>query len=229
MTDDLRKSLAVLWRRILLTDTTKIFGNEAKRLLTSRGRKGDLIPQPGFVGRNYEQGGLVFVSMNPGKGSRNQDNNFDLGQYKRLEALRDAVEADEIIDRFLAYTDYFHQEWPGPMYRDFIKPILEHAKIDFSSTAYLNLLKWRTENPNGLENLYDLSWENHTGEQFRDLKPRLVVAIGLGAGAAFERNDRKTKCFAIPRAHNNIRPVSGPAKIREIKDWLTKHPLKIHH
>ena len=112
------------------------------------------------------------------------------------------------------------------IFRNFIAPVLEYAGVDFSRVAYLNLLKWRTKKSSGLARLYDLSWHDHTQDQFGLLQPSLVIAIGSDAGNAFRRHDPSGVHFdAIPRViGNNIGP-EGYAALERIKKWLQHYPM----
>ncbi len=228
MEANLQQSLALLWRRVLRTNRARLFGAESKRLRNLNW--GDRIAQPGFVGPNYEAGGLVFVSMNPGGGDDGLGP-FDKAQYKILKRLRKCSKSDAAthFSEFNALLQYLipRGDIGGPIFQNFLEPVLHHARTDFSSVAYLNLLKWRTtKESRSLDNLYDLSWRDHTGEQFRLLKPRVVIAVGVDAGKAFQRHHTNhTYHHAIHRVYNNI-GKEGRDDIRMIRTWLKKHPLR---
>ncbi len=124
---NLQQLLALLWRRVLRTNRTRLFGDEAK-LLQNR-NWGDLLAQPGFVGPNYETGGLVFVSMNPGGGPNEGLGRFDLEQYQILKRLRDGSESDAAI-YFSEYNALLHHLIPrgdigGPIFQSFIEPVAQ--------------------------------------------------------------------------------------------------------
>jgi hypothetical protein len=224
MDPDLTRKAALLWKRILLEDPTQIFGAESTRLLQRNW--GDRIAQPGYVGRLYSVRGLTFVSMNPGGGPSQGLGPEDLAQYEVLQKLRDSTEA-EAPSAFLELTAVLERIMPTwKIFRNFVSPVLEHAKVDFSHVAYLNLLKWRTKSSSGLARLYDLSWRDHTQDQFALLQPSLVIAIGSDAGNAFRRHYPSDVHFdSIPRViGNNIGP-EGRAALERIKEWLQHHPL----
>ncbi len=218
------RKTALLWRRILRQSPSQIFGAEAHRLLDRNW--GDRIPQPGYVGREYSPRGLIFVSMNPGGGPKQGLGPKDLAQYKMLEALRDATEADapSAFLEFVALLERIMPTWR--ISRNFVLPVLEYAQVDFVHVAYLNLLKWRTRQSSGLARLYDLSWQHHTGEQFSLLKPSVVVAIGSDAGNAFRRHSMAdVHLEVIPRViGSNIGPA-GRGALERIKAWFKINPL----
>ena len=229
MEKNLQQSLALLWRRVLRTNRKRLFGDETKRLRDLKW--GDRIAQPGFVGPNYETGGLVFVSMNPGGGNDGLGP-FDLEQYKILKRLRNCSESDAAT-HFSEFNGLLQRLIPrgdigGPIFQTFLEPVLHHARTEFSSVAYLNLLKWRTKESNGLNKLYDLSWQDHTGDQFNLLKPQVVIAVGVDAGKAFQRHHTNHAYFnAIHRVIGNNIGKDGRDDIRKIGTWLKKHPLRI--
>jgi len=108
------------------------------------------------------------------------------------------------------------------IYRNFVAPVLQCARLRLSQVAYLNLLKWRTHQGAALERLYELSWKHHTREQFILLEPGFVIAIGVGAGRELQiLNSSSTEVHVIPRIRNNIGRV-GKQKIIDICARLVK-------
>jgi len=218
MDTEFHKSLALHWRETLRLDPEAIFGSEAKRLLNRNW--GDRVPQPGYVGINYRPGGLVFVSMNPGGGPLEGLGQEDLKMYAALQRLRDCNTA-QASKSFAGLSGLLHevmQTWK--IYKVFVAPVLEYSGNEFSNTAYLNLLKWRTQKSSGLRTLYKLSWENHTRQQLELLQPSVVVAIGTDAGREFRRyytNDIQFQ--AIPRVIGNNIGQPGREALAEIKKW----------
>jgi hypothetical protein len=219
--------LALLWQRILRTDAQTLFGADASRLQT-RGW-GDRIAQPGYVGCEYAQGGLVFVSMNPG-GGREKDgpNADDVRQYDVLNRLRDDG-TDSMVPTFYELMTVLGEIMPGwKIYRNFVAPVLDSAGVSFQKVAYFNLLKWRTESSSGLNRLYDVSWHDHVREQLELLAPSTVIAVGSDAGKAFRRHHQKTIHFdVIPRVIGNN--VGGPGReaLARIDTWFKDHPIGI--
>ena len=217
--------LALLWQRILQTDPQTLFGMGADRL-QNRGW-GDRIAQPGYVGREYEPGGLVFVSMNPGGGrEKDEANAEDRRQYAVLTRLRDA-DANSVVPIFYKLSAVLSDIMPTwKIHRNFVVPVLKSAGVSFQRVAYLNLLKWRTESSSGLNQLYDISWQDHVREQIELLTPSTVIAIGSDAGNAFRRHHQKTIHFdAIPRVIGNNVGTPGREALARIDGWLRDHPM----
>lgn len=211
-------SLALHWRDTLLLDPEKIFGLEAERLLNRNW--GDRVPQPGYVGPDYRPGGLIFVSMNPGGGPMEGLGNEDLRMYEALNRLRNCKTA-QATKCFTALAHLLQGVMPTwKIYKVFVAPVLGYSNNAFTNVAYLNLLKWRTKKSSGLNNLYKLSWENHTRQQVELLQPGTVVAIGTDAGKAFRRFYTSDIQFqAIPRVIGNNIGQPGRDALGEIKKW----------
>jgi hypothetical protein len=191
----MRIELAALWQRILQTDPADLFETTIGRLQNRSW--GDQLAQPGYVGPNYQRGGLAFVSMNPGGGRGSGLGPEDLLQYEALTQLRDCTDA-ELAAKFPALTEIFQKIMPTwKIIQRLVDPILNATGIPFSSIAYFNLLKWRASDSSNLSKLYDLSWRDHTGPLHFDVIPRVIG--------------------------NNI-AEPGKEAIRRICGWLSAHP-----
>lgn len=220
----MHRELGLLWQRILRTDPAELFAEEASRLQNRSW--GDHMPQPGFVGNCYQQGGIAFVSMNPGGGRGVGLGAEDLLQYEALKALRDCPDSD-VVGRFETLTEVLSRIMPTwKIIQNFVDPILRETRLSFSSIAYFNLLKWRTSDSSKLKKLYDISWRDHTADQVRILEPGVVIAVGVDAGNAFRRHHTDAKYFdVIPRVIGNNIGEPGKAAIRRISIWLAEHPV----
>jgi hypothetical protein len=220
----MRLELARLWRKILRTDPSQLFDKDVARLQNRSW--GDQLAQPGYVGRDYKPGGLAFVSMNPGGGRGAGLGATDLRQYEALIRLRDCGDA-EIGARYDTLMDVLEETMPTwSIIQRFVGPILRQTATSFPSIAYFNLLKWRTSTSNSLSELYDISWREHTGEQFRLLRPNVVIAVGVDAGKAFRRHCADSPHFdVIPRVIGNNIGEPGKEAIRRICVWLLENPI----
>jgi hypothetical protein len=150
----------------------------------------------------------MFVGMNPGGGPQEGLGRENLMQYEVLQNLREAEE-DNLVAAFIELTNVLTAIMPTlRIFENFVRPILNCANLDFSQVAYLNLLKWRTKSSKRLARLYEVSWNAHTRKQIELLSPRIVIAIGVSAGCAFQRHDVANLHFdEIPRVvGNNIGP-----------------------
>lgn len=217
---ELELNLPMLWWRILNQEPREIFGAEVAKLRNSSW--GDGIPQPGYVGREYERNGIAFVSMNPGGSQGDQPGSTDEKQLRALRRFGRCAEADapHAFPEVMRVLEGVMPTWS--IYSNFVAPVLQCARLRLSQVAYLNLLKWRTQRGAALDRLYELSWKHHTREQFNLLEPGFVIAIGVGAGRKFQQLDSlSTEVHAIPRIHNNI-GQAGRQKIVEICARLTQ-------
>jgi hypothetical protein len=168
------------------------------------------------MGLRYRPGGLLFVSMNPGAGTKDGLSADDQRQYAALQRLRDADEAAALAE-FDELTQVLADIMPGwKIHQNFVAPVLRAAGLDFSDVAYVNLLKWRTTASSGLARLYALSWDHHTRDQLELLAPNRVIAIGSDAGRAFQRHYAGAVDFDfIPRIiGNNVGPAGRAALAR---------------
>ena len=207
--------LESLWVRILQSDPVSIFGNDVGMLLDRNW--GDRIPQPGYVGRLYSEGGIVFVSMNPGGMRGDGLGETDRIQLGALHELR-AARIHEVRDKFLATMRVLETIMPTwTIFRNFVEPILNSAHIELPSVAYVNLLKWRTKKDARMKRLYDASWNAHTREQLLLLDPQLVISIGMSADNALRRlYTGKATVLAIPRVIGNNIGLRGREAIERI-------------
>jgi len=214
MVPELELKLAMLWWRILHQEPRCLFGTEAAKLRNSSW--GDEIPQPGYVGGEYESHGIAFVSMNPGGSQGDRPGSTDEKQLVALRHFRECAEVDapHAFPKVMRVLEEVMPTWS--IYRNFVAPVLQCARLRLSQVAYLNLFKWRTQQGAALERLYELSWKHHTREQFNLLEPGFVISIGVGVGRQFQRLDSSsTEVHAIPRIRNNI-GRAGRQKIIEI-------------
>ncbi len=180
MTD--RLELAQLWQSILRTDPSELFGWDAERLAQRPG-SGDDLPQPGFVGPLYRPGGILFLAKNPGKGALPL-NAVEAGHVRALKNLQSA-DLDSLLGSFETLMESLMQIMSGwDIVKNYVRPIISKADMDLDSIAYLNLLKWRCDIPTMY--MFRQSWQAHTREQYRLLRPTFVIAIGKGPADIFD-------------------------------------------
>ncbi len=217
--------IARLWRSVLQRDPRGIFGAHATRLLNRNW--GDQIPQPGYIGPACFEGGLAFISMNPGGMRGDGLGPTDRTQLEALRGLRDCSEGDidATFDRMRVVLAQAMRTWG--IFQKFVQPILECGHLELEQVAYLNLLKWRTQKSTDLVPLYECSWQSHTCEQVALLRPKVVVSIGSDAGKAFRRlYSGGATLFAIPRVIGNNIGAAGRREIDRICKWLASNPIQ---
>lgn len=222
MDSKLRRELIQLWQKILKTEPEKLFG-DLNELLQNR-NWGDRIPQPGYVGKLYAKGGVVFVGMNPGGGPNDGLSERDIELYRGLENLRES-DVRNSAKQFELVNSLLASSIPTYKYaRTYVVPVLQGSGMHMTDVAYLNLLKWRTRSKTSVANLnklYDRSWYDHTGKQIELLAPRLVVAVGSDAGRAFKRHTAEVPTVeVIPRVIGNNIDSRGKEVIKRIVEGV---------
>ena len=175
-----RETLAEIWARILsFTEHPQdVFGLFSERLLDRQASDEDRLPHPGYVGRNYSKGGLLFLAMNPGNGPTNGPDPAEAPHYEALRSLRHARSQVRRLsfDALMSYDESWY-----PQIRIMtvvVKPIMDGTGTHLDSIAYMNVLKWRTKKSSGLAPLYRLSMKAHTLDQLEALDPGLIVILG---------------------------------------------------
>jgi hypothetical protein len=180
MTD--RLELAHLWQSVLRTDPRQLFGRNADRLARRPG-SGDELPQPGFVGSQHQPGGILFLAKNPGKGTLP----LSALEEHHVQALRNlkAADPDSLLGSFETLMESLVQIMSAwDIVRNYVRPVISKADMDLDSIAYLNLLKWRSDDEPTMS-MFRRSWQAHTREQLRLLRPAFVIAIGKGTADVF--------------------------------------------
>lgn len=176
-----RTALAERWWTILsyTERPQELFDLFADRLLDRGGAFEDRLPHPGFVGRNYEKGGLLFLGMNPGNGPAGADPAQE-PHYAGLRRLLEAPPPDrrEAFESLMAFDELWY---PGIRIMEVVVgPVLEGVGKGFDGVAYLNVPKWRTQGSANLGPLYRQSMALHTLGQLEVLDLGLIVVLGVG-------------------------------------------------
>ena len=135
----------MLWQKIANNSPPPLLA--ASGLLHDRAHGYDCLPQPGFVGHRYRQGGLVIFGLNPAAGGDGLSRD-DITQYELLNNLRKAS-GNEVVEAFKALMNHFTQFMPNwkIIENNGLNSIFREHQISFSDVAYLNLCKWRTTLP----------------------------------------------------------------------------------
>ena len=167
-----RDQLAALWQGILSHTgrPQEVFGEFSDRLLVCPEGHVDQLPHPGYVGRNYHRGGLLFLAMNPGNGTQGPDP----GQEPHYAGLRRLKETSplarrEAFDALMSYDETWHPQIR--IMNVVVKPVMEGVGCGHDSIAYMNVLKWRTKDSGRLAPLYKISMKAHTLGQLEALDP----------------------------------------------------------
>ena len=231
-----RLELAQLWQSILQCDPNQLFGRDAVILMDTD--VGDDLPQPGFVGSSYRPSGVLFLGNNPGNGpsDSNKLNNLEIRHIRALRNLKGATPDSLLVsfEELMGALVPIMSEWG--LVQKYVRPILSGVNMDLDSIAYLNLFKWRSrifkwrssqELP---AHAYRQSWQEHTGEQHRLLRPKFVVALGTVTFGKFKEVSRGSdttgvRVFKLKRARNDRQPLP-PETVQlmpEIAEEIRRH------
>ena len=187
MTDDNRGELAILWhqcaqimRRDVFSDTDILrpkYDEPGGRIAAQMD-----IPAIGTVGRNYQEHGVSFVSVNPAGGkatSRSTESDDHL--YDAFAGVRDANSPSAISDAFESMVSRFSVAVRGwTITRQYIDPILRELKVSFDDVCYLYLVPFRTLGDKGstMPERFTLSaYEKHLKHQLSATRPALLIAV----------------------------------------------------
>ena len=173
---EFRKALAILWRDISRLNERDIFKDAPTARRHARGD--DALAQPGYVGRGYRPGGVVFIGANPG-GAKLKNVVTDGQQNRFLRALKRAGSEAESIDAFEALTAHLAtamRGWRLPQVA--VNPVIAGTKIGFEDIAFINIVKWRTNAEKVPTSALHASWDFGTAQQVKLLRPSIIVALG---------------------------------------------------
>ena len=223
-----RVELARLWQSILQTDPDQLFGRQdANSRLVRRPDSGDEIPQPGFVGSEYQPGGVLFIAKNPAKGELPL-NTLEERHVQTLRSFKSS-HSDSLPESFetlMKELVHIMSEWH--MVRNYVRPIISKAGVELESVAFLNLFKWRSDDVTRA--MFRRSWQAHTGEQYRLLRPALVIAVGKGTADIFGRvseprdtTDIKLRVLERGPSDRQRPPIGTIRLIPEIAQDIREH------
>jgi hypothetical protein len=221
--------VALLWQEILRSDHPDMFAN-AQNDAIDRAHGHDRLPQPGFVGRRYQPGGILLIAQNPGNDPFGKgEGTLDLTQYTPLRRLRDAKNRRETIhasQHLMATLESIMKKWN--IIRVVARPLLHALDLDLDDVAYLNLVKFRTRNSNIGSNLYDKSWPS-TSQQITLLDPFDIIALGAKTHKQFTRRytGNATTHPRIPRGRGDTYlPEEGEKAIKIIAATISGRHIR---
>ncbi len=222
-----RLELAHLWQSVLKTDPNRLFGRDAENLM-QESDSGDDLPQPGFVGPSYRAGGVLFLGNYPGNATKD----LSVLERQHVRCLRDLKDATPVrvqgsFEALMASLVPAMSEWG--LVQKYVRPILPGSDMDLDSIAYINLFKWRSrrEPP---AHMYHRSWREHTGKQYRLLRPKFVVALGNGTFDRFKalssaRDTTGVGLFKLKRSRGDQQPPPAATLqlMPEIAEEIRQH------
>lgn len=166
------------------------------------------VPFLGFCGPRYQQGGFVFLAINPGGG----------GDAYTARTPQDR-ELIPLIEKFVA-SDIEHADATFTRMRDryaahvqswnlwrIMKPTLAACNQAIDQICYLNVFPYRTAG-DVLPSKVALrrAWSLVTGRLLAEFKPSNLVALGKKAGnIAAELHTQPPRLFVVPRTIGDSR------------------------
>ncbi len=178
------------------------------------------IPQLGYIGRNYAEGGVVILAINPGGG---HDSYIRTAQdsvlLPMITALRDGRGDRETLHKMFEQYQTNIRSWN--LWR-IMAPVLEAAGKPQDEVAYLNWCPFRTRHDRmpraqAMRNSYAL-----VAKPLLDiLRPQLVVGLGKKVGDWLARyHIDGARSFVVPRTNGDryIRPEA-----REVLDEIARY------
>lgn len=221
--------LAGLWQEILAYGDCRerLFGGFTRELLDRHPE--DRLPHPGFVGKRYARGGLLFLALNPAAGKDGHATD-EMPHYSLLGELKAAGPAN-LRNAFEKLMDYDSRWYPSiPIFRTMVVPCLSMNGLTLESIAYLNILKWRTVGDKHFMPLCEISLRAHTLEQIRLLDPSIIAILGfksrdiLADHSEFQQQFGN-RCIAIPRSNGDkyVTPA-GQLALAELSKRIRSNP-----
>ena len=134
------------------------------------------IPQPGFIGNNYEKSRILLVGQNPGVApdSRRERDKVYLQSLRSLASERDSQAYQDFYDIVIDFVP----EWP--VNRNYFP--LEDCGLSLDDIAYCNVVRCRTlKNATPSKTLVGNCTKNHFLRFVKAIEPKVVIFIGKWA------------------------------------------------
>jgi hypothetical protein len=176
------------------------------------------VPQPGYIGKGYEQTGVLLVGQNPylPNGSLAAQ---DRAYTAALRALRDSPTEQQyarlqvVLNRFIAIWPVQNKYFP-----------LRECGLNLEDIAYLNLVRCRTGEKAPNTSTVEQCRRTHFEPWLEKLNPACVVFIGLWAR---ERGQHAVAARRIPYTAMNRRRSLGASELiknrTEVAEFVREH------
>lgn len=213
---------ALLWQNILNVDPREVFSGVETHAVSREGSNDDL-PQPGYVGPNYEPGNILLLGQNPGNDPIGKGiSASDALQYRHLRKLKDCGPEHAqktYIELMETLGENVMPKWP--LIRNVVIPFLSEIDMKLSDVAFTNIAKFRTTSSSFQTIIYERSWLL-TLEQIELLQPGNIVCLGEKTRSEFCRRYKGSiPVHRIRRAIGDTRlPPTGRHDIQDIIQLL---------
>jgi hypothetical protein len=139
----------------------------------------DLIPQFGYVGQRYKEGGVLLVGLNPGNGSGNVNRN---AWDARMMPILARFAQDPSPEHFLQAQHAYRRECTTWRIWRHCTEIMDAGKLTPDEIAYSNCLPWRTGSRSNFDDyVADRAANLYARPLIEELRPSLVVCLGKRA------------------------------------------------
>lgn len=185
-----RRAAADRWHENVQVGRAEIFGPHEPRMLPIAEPEDAKVMFPGYVGLDYEPGGVVLVAINPAGGTdRFRATPGDRVLIPQLRRLRDARTDTDRLKAFEEANRLFLQvvpEWN--IWTNVALPVLRTLKVEPSRVAYLNLVPYRTrKNTMPPAEARTRAWTRVTKPTLDLLAPGRIVTLGKKVDGPFSR------------------------------------------
>ena len=155
-------------------------------------------PQPSWIGRDYESGGIVFVLQNPGVAP---DRLVWNQREKELSDLLSRFRTSGTVEAYRALVDEMHAQMQGidgrgpQQWGRWRHPVSKCVPdcLAPSQFAWMNVVKYRTPGRSERDRMPDRDEQSHGLGHLQDeldlLKPRRIVTVGAVARDAVSQLD----------------------------------------
>jgi len=180
------------WDAFLRTQAEIVNCSECRRRSSSDPNS----PQPSYVGKNYQQGGLVIVLQNPGSPPKDWQNEE---RERRLSQVLASFRTEPSTERYRMIVSEIRGQMTGqpptqPAWRSWLHPVQKCVAgvSTLDELGWLNVVKHRTHGSSET-NRATLRIEEehglmaHLRHELDVLAPGVILAVGAAAGRALER------------------------------------------
>lgn len=154
-------------------------GGENSDLPTGRSAQiaqDDLIPQFGYVGKDYALSRVLLLGINPGNGPSHKRTPGDELMMESLAGFASEPSPESFRAAHAAYRAAC-ESWP--IWTRHCAEILRAGRLTLDQIAYANCLPWRTESCSGFsDQVARRAALHHAYPLIAELQPQVVVALG---------------------------------------------------
>ena len=202
--------------RVLKVGRAAFFGSAREDLPrgeTASGRAAivandDLVPQFGYVGKEYVRTRVLLIGINPG-------NSKDDSRSRQDEAMMPAQHAfakgpsPEIFRK--AQQAYKEVCWTWPVWKRHCSEVIGSGKLSLEDVAYSNVLPWRTNSKSQFgESVAERAASLYAYPLVEELEPQVIIAMGKRAAEVLSVGGRTFANLIVwNRAQAATSPVLG--------------------